>query len=292
MNETFAEPFLQVHELCRASNLMFQPKVVVNPYASIRNFSDSITGKVTPESFNQMSEIQKEEIYEKIPFPIKVLAGENIAMAMIFKNSLDEKYGEGEYKFVSVGTSPSCVAKAMEYMGEDVVYLPMTFSKGTVTKSWLDNTPYKDMYKFYMTKQGLSNTRLKKEDKIAVVCDYVSTGRSLSLANYMLTNTFGLDPKRVKTVTMNSIIMEAEDLTPEEKEKYLQDMLKNEKIGDYSDVPHFDFLNKTPLITGEIKNTKDLIHKFENHTGQFSNSHNFALLMLLEKYHLYEKSPA
>lgn len=232
---------------------------------------------------------QKDRMYENISPKIKDLASENLLMGIIFKKALDEKYGEGRYKFVSIGTSPACIAKAMELMGEDVVYLPMSFSKDTIAKSWLDKSPYVPMYKDFLDSKGLTNKALKDENKTAVVCDFVSTGRSLELAEYMLTNTFKLDKERVETLKMNDVIGNSSDLCREYKEQYLSDLLRNEKLGDFCEVPHFNFLDKRYLQTERICCSKDLINMFNSYVGPHSNKHNFCLMRLLDELELLKK---
>ena len=290
-HEKFAEPFSEIKKDFPSFQISQSPPYFP-PSAFILEHKDLINSKVSLEMFKNLSDETKEDIYSKIPFPIKLVAGENLSMAMIFKNALDEKYGEGKYKFVSVGTSPSCIAKALEYMGEDVVYMPMSFAHTTCSKHWLYNNSYNDMYIDYLDKQGLSNEKLRKEDKVAVVCDYTFSGRSLELAQSMLKHAFYIDSDRVKSISMNEIITDSEDLDNETKKSYLSEMLKKQDMAHYSDIPHFDFLDDSFKTKHNIKTSNDLIEYFDNYTGKYSNSHNFALLTLLEKYHLYLKNPA
>lgn len=96
---------------------------------------DKIRTRFDKDKYFMLSDDLKDDLYSDIPLSTKLFAGENIIMAKVFKNALDEKFGEGKYKFVSLGTSPSCIAKAMELSGEDVVYLPMSFSKKAAPKA-------------------------------------------------------------------------------------------------------------------------------------------------------------
>ena len=106
--------------------------------------------KFTAKDYYDLTFEEKEDLYSKIPDTIQELAFLNADIGIIFKYALDEEFGEENYKFISLGTSPACAGKAMEYMGEDVVYLPMSFSKRTVAKPWLKKSPYIDFYKKYM----------------------------------------------------------------------------------------------------------------------------------------------
>lgn len=174
-------------------------------------------------------------------------------------------------------------------MGEDVVYLPMSFSKTTVAKSWLDTSPYIDFYKKYMAEHGLSNEALKKEGKKAVVCDYTITGRSLELAEYMLKGSLGLDSNKVDTITMNEIVGSS-PMPSNLKAAYLNDLLRNEKIGDFCDVPHFSFLDKRLINNGTITNYRDFKEFFDTYKGAHSNSYNFCLMKTLHDSGLFKKT--
>lgn len=244
---------------------------------------DKIRTRFDKDKYFMLSDELKDDLYSDIPLSTKLFAGENIIMAKVFKNALDEKFGEGKYKFVSLGTSPSCIAKAMELSGEDVVYLPMSFSKKSCAKSWLNNSPYIENYRDYMKQKGLTNDVLESQGKVAVLCDYTNSGRSLELSEYMLQGSLGLDKKNIRTVTMNEIIQNSDDITKEWKEKYMSEFLFSEQMEKYSEVPHFDFLDSDSSDSEFFSVYENMRNYFDNHTGLNSNSHNFCLMYILSQ---------
>lgn len=100
------------------------------------------SGKFNIQDYKNLSKTEKEFISENIPNEIKELAMVNVGVGIALKQAFDDKYGEGNYKFISLGTSPALTAKVMELMGADVVYLPMSYAHTTCTKHWLQESPY------------------------------------------------------------------------------------------------------------------------------------------------------
>ena len=234
------------------------------------------------EKYNSLKRHEKEFIMNNMNDGIKALAAENIGIGLAIKQELDKRYGEGNYKFISLGTSPACAAKVMELTGVDVVYLPMSYAHSTCTKTWLKQSPYIDFYKSYMASKGLSNEILQKEGKRGIICDYTITGRSLELSEFMLKEPLGLDENLLDTYTMNSLIEESSCIPNDFKDKYLNELLKNEKTASYCDVAHFSFIDKSMYIAGKIKDSKSLAQYFDSYHAPYSNAHNFCVMKLLE----------
>ncbi len=258
-------------------------KVTLTQFFSIPKIKMSPqNGKFFLQDYKKLSSLEKSFIDANIPTEIKKLAAINVEIGTIFKKAFDEKYGSGNYKFISLGTSPACIAKVLELMGVDVVYLPMSYSHSTCTKQWLKKSPYIDFYKSYMKEMGLSNENLKKEGKQGIICDYTVSGRSLELSLFMLKEPLGLDENLLETYTVNDLIQNSEFLSDEVKEKYLSELLRKEKAADFCDVPHFSFLDNKLFNSGKINSSKSLIKYFRNYRGKSSNAYNFSVMQILE----------
>ena len=235
------------------------------------------------EDYCSLGKCEKDYMMANMPDGIKALAAVNIGIGSAIKKEFDEKYGEGGYKFISLGTSPALAAKVMELEGADVVYLPMSYSHSTCTKSWLEKSPYIDFYKSYMEKNGLSNEALQKEGKKGIICDYTITGRSLELSEFMLKGPLGLDESLLDTYTMNELIKNSSYIPNEFKDRYLDELLKKERAADYCNVPHFSFIDKKPFNSGKITDAKSLENYFDNYRSSSSNAFNFSVMKLLEE---------
>lgn len=235
------------------------------------------------EDYNALGKREKDYIMANMPDGIKALAAVNIGIGSAIKKEFDEKYGEGNYKFISLGTSPALAAKVMELEGADVVYLPMSYSHTTCTKPWLEKSPYIDFYRSYMKKNGLSNEALQKEGKKGIICDYTITGRSLELSEFMLKGPLGLNESLLDTYTMNELIKNSNYIPDEFKDKYLDELLKKERAADYCNVPHFSFIDKKLFNSGRITDAKSLENYFDNYRSSSSNAFNFSVMRLLEE---------
>lgn len=242
--------------------------------------------KFTIQDYKNLSKTEKEFISENIPNEIKELAMVNVGVGIALKQAFDDKYGEGNYKFISLGTSPALTAKVMELMGADVVYLPMSYAHTTCTKHWLQESPYIDFYKGYMENIGLTNENLRKENKRGIICDYTVSGRSLELSEFMLNGPLGLDESLLDTYTMNNLIQNSPYIQEDVKDRYLNELLKKEKAADYCDVPHFSFIDKRPFNSGKINSSKSLIKYFEDYRAKSSNPYNFSVMKILEDENL------
>lgn len=242
--------------------------------------------KFTIQDYKNLSKTEKEFISENIPNEIKELAMVNVGVGIALKQAFDDKYGEGNYKFISLGTSPALTAKVMELMGADVVYLPMSYAHTTCTKHWLQESPYIDFYKGYMENIGLTNENLRKENKRGIICDYTVSGRSLELSEFMLKGPLGLDESLLDTYTMNNLIQNSPYIQEDVKDRYLNELLKKEKAADYCDVPHFSFIDKRPFNSDKINSSKSLIKYFEDYRAKSSNPYNFSVMKILEDENL------
>ena len=244
------------------------------------------SGKFNIQDYKNLSKTEKEFISENIPNEIKELAMVNVGVGIALKQAFDDKYGEGNYKFISLGTSPALTAKVMELMGADVVYLPMSYAHTTCTKHWLQESPYIDFYKGYMENIGLTNENLRKENKRGIICDYTVSGRSLELSEFMLKGPLGLDESLLDTYTMNNLIQNSPYIQEDVKDRYLNELLKKEKAADYCDVSHFSFIDKRPFNSGKINSSKSLIKYFEDYRAKSSNPYNFSVMKILEDENL------
>ena len=61
-----------------------------------------------------------------LPYGIVEVSYPSVHSAIQMKEYFDEEYGKDGWAFVSIGTSPAGIGKALEFMGEDVRYVPIS----------------------------------------------------------------------------------------------------------------------------------------------------------------------
>ena len=99
-----------------------------------------------------------------LPQEIQVAAHNSVNVALDLKEYLDAVYGEDKYVFCCIGTSPTGVARAFEFMGVETKYLPIS------GLSWLragdEEFQYYRMqfpnYKEFLAQQGLTKEQMEK----------------------------------------------------------------------------------------------------------------------------------
>ena len=140
--------------------------------------------------------------------------------AKLVKQILDEKYGEGNYVFISVGRSFSTLAKCLEYMGNETRYIPFSGASGITEKSSVQKILHQagfQKYLDFLDKQGLSAKTVKNSSKYYLFCDYVQTGNSLSTFKKILTDkSVGLQSPNVLFLKLNKILCSVADCLPDE----------------------------------------------------------------------------
>lgn len=221
--------------------------------------------------FRGMPKELKEIIENKIPKNIKITATETIKPIKTLKNFLDKKYGRNKYIFVSIGTSPSTIAKGLEYEGVEVKYLPGSNLQQLLTNENINEiAPYLN----YINSLGLNRNYLKCSGKKAIFYDYTATGESLRAIKY-LTRKYGnlnLFNSRFRSLNKDLSTLANKMKSPTLFDNYLATQLNGCQAGLYSTIPH--------LYIEDFHNIKQIMdkNKYPINVKMF----NFELFKLLE----------
>ena len=204
------------------------------------------------------------------------IAHDTVKVAKLMKVMLDSTYGKGNYTFVSIGTSPAGVGKALELMGEDVRYLPIS-SLAYMDKS--DVVKYGDIekhpeYKNFLHSIGISKKEINKGKKDFVFCDYTFSGKTLKILENMARKA-GLREDKAHFISMNDSLLEFFQNERQRKplNEYFEEYCLSQVMEDYAGIPHVDY-NETKNIDSIIKNRKKskLDKKFELLLQYFINN--------------------
>lgn len=221
-------------------------------------------------------------------------ARESVKMAMFTKEELDKEYGKGNYVFCCIGTSPSGIARVLEFMGVETKYFPISelrverelnhrrFSdKKYLDEQGLDFTQYGK----FLSEQGISLDEIKKSGKKYLFFDYTCSGHTLKMFKYFLQEAFFIDDLNVEFKSINGYLthraMKNVDLKKaEEVENYVFSYMYRPKMGMYGGIGHLPF-RKTNEITA---------HKYRD-TGDFAKKFNLLVMHELQNQGLLKNNP-
>jgi hypothetical protein len=143
-----------------------------------------------------MNDLEKKIFRNNCTRVDKERADINIELALDIKDELDGMYGEGNYVFECIGTSPAPIARVMEFMGVETHYFPIS---GLVTytydkaKEEIEKDPVgQKKYSEFLASQGVKPDMLDDDDRTFIFYDFTSTGRSLGLVRDLLEDCYDI----------------------------------------------------------------------------------------------------
>lgn len=226
--------------------IYFQPKMDAKYYSSLAS-REKIAVNITNTDPN-----------------IKKAAKETVKVANLLKKNLDKKYGKDNYVFVSIGTSPACIGRVMEFSGVETKYLPITDlrdDRATIPNIAKNKEGVK-AYKDFLTSQGITKERLENPDKHIIFYDYTNKGTSLRKYKYMLKEVFDLptnnDKVEFRSINKDFAQILTDSIFADMKlvSDYIGDYIGDYMAGEYSyvyaGIPHLEY-NKLEQINDILK---------------------------------------
>lgn len=213
-----------------------------------------------------------DEIFKQIPSDIKEAAEESIFAGKMTKEMYDEKYGKNKYVIVSIGTSPAGIAKAMEYMGVDVRYVPISnideLSSDEKQKALFEKKEELKEYKDFLDSIGLNEKNIKKSKKQYIFIDYTASGKSLAVASDISKHYLGLDSKNVSFESINDKLMEracSKPTTDDYKrvKDYVSRYMSCSVIEHICGIPHVHYENLNSIKMLQEQNKSEFARFFE-----------------------------
>ena len=240
----------------------------VQAYRNIKSFYDLLTGcsaigmiqlrRKYPDLSNEELKVlhtlsagskpYRESNYSKLSYPALEAAreqcceagyvvDENLHYTDMLKKSLDEYYGKDKYTFVSVGRSPSTIARCISKRGVPTIYCPI---------SNLGNEQYKDArgtfffhrYLNYLKSLGLKPDEVAKSSRKFLVYDYTQSGESLRNFEKILVDDLKLPRDKVVARSINQDIADIEQ-NKDDVLDFIMDMFTCSDAERYGGVPYF-----------------------------------------------------
>ena len=239
--------------------------------------------KFSIDSFRSLSEEENLLLRNVADIDTKTAVNATVDLGVKFKSFLDDKYGENGYVFVSIGTSPSGIARVMEFSGVETKYLPVTDLTRVSSEEDIDK--HDDKYPTYiqfLKQQGLSKEEIDNSGKKYLFYDYTFTGKSLAIFEVLMKNKFGLDSENIEYHSLNKDLMVAGNTIPnfhKNANYYIEEYLKDSSMAMYGGVPH--------LRLDEM----DKVFTKKQSYGNAHNLFNFLMMHILDKSNLLKENP-
>lgn len=218
----------------------------LSPSAKIQAQANRIysrTKKFTIDDYNSLSKLEKAVLREASSSSRKA-ADDSLRVGLKVKEKLDKYKGEDNYVFCCIGTSPSGVARVLEFSGVETKYLPISHLNWLESiHDWQKHSDKFGNYKEFLVEQGLSPERVSTSDKKFLFYDFVQQGMSLRVFEEMMINYFGLDLPNVSFNNVNYLCQSAcaEKIDPPQYSiDYIENYMNVPNIAKYGGVPHLN----------------------------------------------------
>lgn len=211
-------------------------------------------------------------------------AGATMELAFDLKSALDKAYGEDKYIFVSIGRSPSLIAKVFECMGIETKYLPMSNlnEKGGNIDSLFKKESIEN-YRKILERQGLTKEILKNSDKQVLFYDYTSTGITLAIFEYFMQRAYNLPCSKTEFRSLNEDL-ETCASSVKNTETYVKRFLEERGGLKFSSIGRLPYME----IAKRTMDDRDLTtHRFRE-----PKLFNFIIMDELNKMGLLKENPA
>lgn len=227
-------------------------------------------------------------IEQRMPKCVQKAVDDNIHVGGLLKKYFDNLYGEDGYIFCSIGTSPSGIARFMEFSGVETKYFPASGLKGPViffSKELNKNLNGLNKYLEFLKEQGVTKEQIEKSDKKYIFTDFCHTGQSLNNFEALLKMEAGIpdDDKNTRFLSLTNALIKA---TREAKIPLGRTLEYNEyylmagDIEEYGGIPHLP-----------IKSFEKMDEILSKNTILAPREFNYLMMKELDKKGLLKKNP-
>ena len=197
--------------------------------------------KFSIDDYNSLSKLEK-AILREVYTANKQAALDSLRVGIKVKQKLDKYEGKDKYAFCCIGTSPSGIARVLEFMGVETKYLPISqLNWLDCVEDWKLHSHKFANYEKFMDEQGLSSEKVSKSDKKYLFYDFVQQGMSIIVFEKMMKEHFGLDLPNVEFNNVNYLCQSAcaENIEPPQYAiDYIETYMNSNGICDFGGVPH------------------------------------------------------
>lgn len=238
--------------------------------------------KFTIDSYDCLSEEENTLLREVADIDTKIAVNSSVDLGLKFKSYLDEKYGEGKYVFVSIGTSPTGIARVMEFTGVETKYLPATdLARVTSEQDIEEHRDKYSVYKKFLKQQGLTKKDIDESGKKYLFYDYTFTGKSLTIFEILMQHEFGITSPNIEYRSLNgdlNLAASAGGNPHRDVCEYIDEYFKDSSMAQYGGIPH--------LRLDEMDKVFEKKHSY----GNAPNLFNFLMIHILNKSGLLKEN--
>ena len=216
--------------------------------------------KKTPKAINEAH-------FKDIDEETKRAARSSLKMAIALRPHINTKKKKDNAVLVSIGTSPSGILRALDYMGEDVRYMPISGLKNIT----FDDCCFDDLlgkkgnkeYINFLDSIGLSGEKINNSDKKYIFYDLTLTGETLNEVAFMFDKHLGADTKKTDFRSINKDLQKIcrKNGLLDYCNAYIVHFLTCQNIGKYTGIPQVYLDNpksiESALTKENDKNSKD-----------------------------------
>ena len=242
----------------------------------------SRTKKFDIDSYNFLSKAER-TVLMATSLHVQDAAKQSVKMGLAVKKHLDERFGDGNYVFVSIGTSPAGIGRVLEFMGVETKYIPISgLSFCSQNDYYKKFVPLFPKYIDFLDNQGISKEKIEASGKTYLFFDYTRSGRSLKLFQKIMREYFGIDCKNIKYKSFDyeCYSASAKKIDPEKYAvDYIDFYVNKEHIAEFAGVDH--------LPLWEL----DKIERCKTFESENSKRFNFLIIDMLKRKKLLKYNP-
>lgn len=243
-------------------------EVIISPqpnYEEIsKNYFKNHKGKFTVKDYQNLTEIENQAIEKNIPKVTREAAELSYLAGTCLKDYFDEKFGEDNYIYVCIGTSPSGIGRVMEFSGVETKYIPLTAFRmePSTRRKWTDK--YRagvENYKEFLKSQGINEKMPLNTKKQIVFTDFVYSGYTLENFEGLLIDEFNFPRHEMNIHFLNleeelkHAIAKNEPSNEDKKKfnRFMKSFLLFGEMANYGGVPHLEIDEFEKFDTSKIK---------------------------------------
>lgn len=250
-------------------------------------------GKVTPEEYenivkNHPLSLLKASEYCKNSYYGCITPRELADVVLETSRLLNERFPNA--RIISIGTSPSPITEQLQYLGHDIVFIPVSgFRKYDPKDKRLAKCPNFKILEEYIKSKKINN------DKLNVVLDYTCSGLTLKSAREFIKNTCKIKDEHIKGISLNKLLKNSAFYKKSMNNldipitDCLLDM-ETSKIENISNIPHFPVVYFIPdgydadeIFDTKNKTEQEIFRAFEEYSKPLARAFSLCTMHEINK---------